>query len=84
MAYSAEEFEVKVRERATQLEGQAIDIATSSIMDLLATLHYAAVIARIDTWFTWTSAEMPDGFPWRADELRRHLAAQGHADDTAD
>ena len=84
VAYSAAEFEAKVRERAAQLEGQGIDIATSSIMDLLATQHYAAVIERIDTWFTWTSEDMPDGFSWLADELRRHLAAEGYDDDTAD
>ena len=84
VAYSAEEFNARVCERAAHLEGQAIDVEHASIFDLLATQHYAEIIHRIDTWFDWTSADMPDGFPWLADELRRHLAAEGHEDDTAD
>ena len=82
VAYSAEEFNARVRQRAAQLAGQEIDVATSSILDLLATEHYAEIIQRIDTWFEWTSADKPDDFPWLADELRRYLAAEGHADGT--
>ena len=81
VAYSAEEFNAHVAQRAAQLAGRAIDVATASILDLLATQHYATIIERIDTWFEWTSADMPDGFPWLADELRRYLAAEGGTHD---
>jgi hypothetical protein len=74
LAYSQEEFNRKVQERAEALDGQVIDVANAPLLDLLAGGYYVAIVHRIDTWFTHTSAPLPVHWVELADALRPVIA----------
>ena len=74
VAYSLAEADAMVRRRADELAGQAVDVDTAALIDLLAAAEYSAIVRRVERWHELYSVDLPAAFAWLAGELRRELA----------